>query len=128
VLEVALPRYFKLARDQHALERRGYDIWRGGDFIARAVFAVTGLVFGVVILKTAIPEYLEPIPLALFIGGPLIPDAQVWFAKRRYRKELAAVVEDMRLEAADTRVYQPLGLEEHSSDPVASHDPPEKTR
>ena len=74
VLGVALPRYFRVAQEQHALERRQYGIWRGGDFIARAAFALAGLVMGVVIWRTGIPKYFEPLPLALFIGGPLIPD------------------------------------------------------
>lgn len=112
VLSVALPRYFKLAREEHALEARKFDVWRGGDFIARAAFAATGLVLGLVILRTPIPNWLEPLPLALFIGGPLIPDLQTWWAKRRYGKQLLGLVEEMREEAADQRAYAPLGIDE----------------
>jgi hypothetical protein len=131
VLGVGLPRYFRLAKAQQALEHRRYDVWRGGDFISRAAFAVTGLVLGVVILRTAIPDWLEPLPLALFIGGPLLPDAQVWFSKRKYRLQLSALVEDMRLEAADAQTYQPLGVVDSSSgDSQAAQRPEEheKTR
>ncbi len=112
VLEVALPRYLRLAKEQHALEKRGYGAWRGGDLLSRAAFAVAGLVIGFVVLRTALPDWLEPLPIALFIGGPFIPDAQAFFAKRRYAKQLLALVEDMKAEAADRRAYQPLGLEE----------------
>lgn len=112
VLSVALPRYFKLAREEHALEARKFDTWRGGDFVARAAFAVAGLVLGVIILRTPIPNWLEPIPLVLFIGGPLIPDLQTWWAKRRYGKQLLSLVEEMRAEAADQRAYAPLGIDE----------------
>jgi hypothetical protein len=60
--EVAVPRYLRLAKAQHALEKRGYDAWRGGDFISRAAYAGLGLVMGVIILRTAIPNWLEPLP------------------------------------------------------------------
>lgn len=116
LMTVALPRYFRVAKEQHALEQRKYDLWRGGDFLSRAAFAVAGLVVGFVILRTAVPDWLEPIPLAFFIGGPLIPDAQVWFAKRRYAKQLAHLVDEMKSEAADRRAYQPLGIDEHVAD------------
>lgn len=127
VRSVALPRYFKLAREEHALEARKFDVWRGGDFIARAAFAVSGLVLGVIILRTPIPDWLEPLPLALFIGGPLIPDLQTWWAKRRYGKQLLGLVEEMREEAADQRAYAPLGLDEgaagHGDEAVTNSTP-----
>lgn len=110
--EVALPRYLRLAKEQHALEKRGYGAWRGGDFLSRAAYAAIGLVAGFIILRTAVPDWLEPLPLALFIGGPLLPDAQAWFAKRRYAKQLVGLVDDMKAEQVDRRAYQPLGIDE----------------
>jgi hypothetical protein len=126
LMTVALPRYFRVAKTQHGLEQRKYDLWRGGDFFARAAFALGGLVVGFVVLRTALPDWLEPIPLAFFIGGPLIPDVQVWLAKRRYAKQLAGLVDEMKAEAADRRTYQPLGIDEH----VAGGDAaaPERTK
>ena len=112
LLEIALPRYLRLAKDQHGLEKRGYGAWRGGDFISRVAFAAIGLVTGFIILRTAVPDWLEPLPLALFIGGPLIPDAQAWFAKRRYSKQLVSLVDDMKAEAVDRRAYAPHGVDE----------------
>jgi hypothetical protein len=116
LLTVALPRYLRVAREQHGLERRRYDVWRGGDVLSRAAYAIGGLLVGVLVLRTALPDWLEPIPLAFFIGGPVLPDAQVWLAKRRYARQLAGLVEEMRLEAADRGAYTPLGLEEPSAD------------
>jgi hypothetical protein len=131
LLSVALPRYFKLAREQHALEARKYDVWRGGDFIARAAFAAVGLVLGLVILRTPIPDWLEPLPLALFIGGPLIPDLQTWWAKRRYARQLLGLVEEMREEAAARRAYAPLGIDEGaagSTDELVTRMTPDEQR
>jgi hypothetical protein len=115
VLTVALPRYLKLARAQHELEQRKYDLWRGGDLLSRALYALGGLAVGVIVLRTALPDWLEPLPLTFFIGGPLLPDLQVWLAKRRYAKHLAALVEDMQQEQVDQGAYQPLGLEAPAS-------------
>src|SRR5689334_16040077 len=33
VIDVALPRYFRLAREQSELEARKFDLWRGGDLL-----------------------------------------------------------------------------------------------
>lgn len=112
VFGVCLPRYFKLAKTQHGLEQRHYGMWRGGDLIARAAYAVFGLLLGFLILRTPIPDWLEFIPLALFVGGPLLPDAQVWFAKHRYAKQLSALVDDMQREAEDRQTYSPVGIDE----------------
>lgn len=106
--DVALPRYFRLAKAQHALELTGYGAWRGGDLLSRAVYAGAGLVTAVVVFRTAIPDWIEPLPLAFFLGGPLLPDLQAWWHKRKYRGAVAQVIEDMRQESVDVRAYQPL--------------------
>jgi hypothetical protein len=112
LFEVALPRYLRVAKAQHALEKKGYGAWRAGDFLSRASYAVAGLLVGFLILRTPIPDWFEPLPLALFIGGPFIPDVQAWLSKRRYAKQLVTLVEDMKAEATDRRTYAPLGIDE----------------
>ncbi len=111
LLTVTLPRYLRLAKEQHALEQRKYDVWRGGDLISRAAYAALGIVTAAIVWRTAIPDWIEPLPLSFFVFGPLIPDLQAWFARRRYAKQLAALVEEMAAEQADARAYQPLGLD-----------------
>jgi len=108
VLSAALPRYFQLAKDQQAHEKNRYGLWRGGDVISRAAYAAAGLLTAVVIFRTAIPDWIEPLPIAMFIGGPLLPDLQIWFAKRKYASRLRALVDDMRDEAQARAQYRPL--------------------
>ncbi len=108
VLTVVLPRYFQVAKEQHQHEKNKYGVWRGGDLISRVAYAAIGLVFAAIVLRTALPDWLEPLPIAFFIGGPLLPDLQVWFAKRRYATKLRTLVEDMRDEAAARAQYRPL--------------------
>ncbi len=108
VLTAALPRYFQVAKEQHHLEKTKYGLWRGGDVISRAAYAAVGLVVAAIVFRTAIPDWLEPLPLGFFIIGPLLPDIQTWFARRRYAAKLRALVDDMKEEAAAREQYRPL--------------------
>lgn len=108
VLTAVLPRYFQAAKAEHQLEKNKYHLWRGGDFISRVAYGAAGLLAALIVWRTAIPKYLEPLPLAFFIGGPLLPDLQIWFARRRYRQKLGAVIESMRAEDAAREQYRPL--------------------
>lgn len=131
VVTVVLPRYFQVAKEQQAQEKNKYGVWRGGDLISRATYAVAGLLVAGIILRTAVPDWLEPLPIAFFIGGPLLPDLQVWFARRRYRKKLTALVEDMRDEAAAREQYRPLmdgSAAPIDAGPSGDHSNQDKTR
>ena len=108
VLTAALPRYFQVAKEQHQHEKNKYGLWRGGDLLSRAAYAVIGLVSAGIVVRFGRSVWLDPLPIAFFIGGPLLPDLQIWFAKRRYAAKLRALVEDMRDEAAAREQYRPL--------------------
>jgi hypothetical protein len=108
VLTVALPRYFQLARAEEQLEKAKYGLWRGGDLISRVAYAAAGLAVAAIVWRTAIPDWLEPLPLSFFVAGPMLPDLQVWFAKRRYAAKLRALIADMRDEATARDQYRPM--------------------
>ena len=133
VLTAVLPRYFQAAKAEHELEKNKFNLWRGGDFISRVAYGGVGLVAALIVWRTAIPDYLEPLPLAFFIGGPLLPDLQIWFARRRYRKVLAQVIESMREEDSARQQYQPLmegmpsTIDEQASSSSTSVNPTKNT-
>lgn len=108
---VALPRYFRLAREHHGLEARRYGIWRGGDLLSRAAYVLAGIAGALIIHYTPIPNWLEPLPFVLVVLGPFIPDIQVWWARRAWIKELSALVQDMRAEQAHVEALRPLSEE-----------------
>ncbi|WNG29774.1 hypothetical protein F0U62_41520 [Cystobacter fuscus] len=108
LFSVALPRYLRLACEHHALQRRKYGLWREGDLVSRAVYTLVGIVLAVVIALTRVPNWLEPLPLALILVGPFLPDLQESFLERRYRRRLAALVADMVGEQHQFEAYQPL--------------------
>lgn len=108
VLTAVLPRYFQAAKAEHELEKNRYNLWRGGDFVSRVAYGGAGLVAAVIVWRSPIPDFFEPLPLAFFILGPLLPDLQIWFAKRRYRKKLAELIASMREEDSAREQYRPL--------------------
>ncbi len=111
LVEVCFPRYCAAAEKQSELEQRDYGLWRGGDLIARAVYAAGGLIVGILMVKLPfipIPQTWDLFAFLTMIGAPFLPDAQVWFHKRKYRKQLQAIVADMREAEEQLRLYQPL--------------------
>jgi len=124
VRDVLLPRYARLAEAENAAAARDYGMWRGGDLIARATFALCGLVLGAIVVAVPwIPVYEKWVPWALFILGPFLPDAYSWWYRRRHQKRLEALVADLAREGAALDWYRPLSEVQRSlgvrSDPVA---------
>jgi hypothetical protein len=123
VFKVVLPRYFQLAREHHALQRRKYGLWRGGDLVSRAVYTLSGILTAVVIAVTPIPNWMEPLPIALILFGPFLPDMQEWYAERRYRGKLATLVEEMEGEQQQLDAYRPLEEGPAPISPVSEAQP-----
>ena len=111
LLDVCLPRYLPLAQKQTALERRDYGLWRGGDLIARGVYAGAGLLVGILMVKLPfipVPQTWDLFAFLTMVAGPFVPDAQIWWFRRKHRKQLEAIVEDMEEAEHQLRLYQPL--------------------
>jgi hypothetical protein len=111
LLGVAVPRYLTAAQKETGLEQRDYGLWRGGDLLARGVYAIAGLAIGLFLVKAPfipIPETWDLLAFGCLIGAPFIPDAQVWLAKRKHRSALRAIVDDLRDAEAHQELYQPL--------------------
>jgi hypothetical protein len=111
LLGVALPRYLADAQKQTALEQRGYGLWRGGDLLARGVYAAAGFAIGIFLVKAPfipIPTTWDFFAFACLLGAPFIPEAQVWFHKRKYQRALRGIVGDLRDAEAQQELYQPL--------------------
>ncbi len=108
VLTAVLPRYFQAAKAEHELEKNKFNLWRGGDFMSRVAYGAVGLAGALVVWRTGIPDIIEPLPVAFFVLGPLLPDLQILSAKRRYQKKLRAVTESMHEEDSAREQYRPL--------------------
>ncbi|MFT3841373.1 MAG: hypothetical protein QM723_30565 [Myxococcaceae bacterium] len=125
VLEVAVPRYFKIAREQLALEAQKYGVWRGGDLVSRIVIGAAGAVVGLVMARTMLPKAFELLPLFAVVFGPLVPDVQFWAARRRWSKQLQRLCAEMGDEQLQQERYRPL---EEIAGSTGEAQPPHKER
>ncbi|MGE5049812.1 MAG: hypothetical protein ACM3PC_14635 [Deltaproteobacteria bacterium] len=107
--EILLPRYGALTTQEIALAARDYGIWRGGDLVARATFALAGFVLGIVCVEVPyIPIQARWFPALLLVLGPLFPDAVMWLHRRRWQRKLDALVADLGRASETLETYRPL--------------------
>jgi len=94
ILDTFLPRYERLALDHNDLEDQGYHSWRGGDPIARIVATLATLA----VALAAERVLHHPVTLLGFLFVvlvPFAPELRGVYYRRRYRKLLQEVVNDM---------------------------------
>lgn len=107
--DILLPRYARVATEEIALARRDYGIWRGGDLVARATFALAGFILGILAVELPwIPVYEKWFPALLLLLGPLFPDLAMWWYRRRYRARLDELVDDLAKANETLETYRPL--------------------
>jgi hypothetical protein len=82
-----------------------------------------------------IPQTWDLFAFLTMLAGPFIPDAQIWIYKRKHRRELEAIVADMRQAEEQLRLYQPLqeprprtaepgsGVASENASPIAQRGP-----
>jgi hypothetical protein len=95
VLETVIPQYVPAAIEQNRKERDAYGVWRGGDLLARFLFAILGLVIGGLIISLPFIPTIENIfALAFALGGWFYPDLIRMMHERRHFKLLNRFVTD----------------------------------
>jgi len=113
--EILLPRYAAMAKAEIDLAKRHYGIWRGGDLVARAVFALAGFILGIICVEVPyIPIQAKWFPALLLVLGPLFPDGVMWLHRRRWRKQLEALVGDLHRASETLETYRPLSELTHA--------------
>lgn len=96
------------------LEGMRFRLWRGGDVIARIVYVFLGLVIGGLAVEAPfIPIWEKWFPFVLAVLAWWLPDVQIRFHKRRYARELGAIV--AALERAQPALDQNMTIGELSS-------------
>jgi len=109
-----------------ALEARGFGSWRGGDLYARVTYVFAGLtVGGLCVAAPFIPIWEKWFPFALAVAAWWLPDLQALWHRRRYGRELGAMVRDAaaRQQALEARVSLAELLPE-APPPPAGEGPP----
>jgi hypothetical protein len=126
--DILVPRYAALVQDELALQKRDYGIWRGGDLVARGVFAVVAFLLGVLAVELPyIPIYAKWFPALLLIAGPLLPDAILWWYRQRYQRKLQALVEDLARASESLDAYRPFSELQRSFE-LRGEAPPDEAR
>jgi hypothetical protein len=78
------------------LEQQGFGLWRGGDPIARLTFVLGGLILGgLIVWAPFIPIWEKWFPFVIAVLAWWLPDVQTRWHKRRYARELGAIVSTM---------------------------------
>jgi hypothetical protein len=107
--EILLPRYAALASGEIDLARRDYGIWRGGDLVARATFALAGFILGIICVEVPyIPIQAKWFPALLLVLGPLFPDVVMWLHRRRWQQKLESLIADLERASQTLDTYRPL--------------------
>jgi hypothetical protein len=93
VLGVVMPQYIDEARQITEAEKHGFGVWRRGDPAARAVFALTGLVVGSLIIAMPWINIVEDMFAFVLTGAGLIyPDIVRYTYERRHAHTLNRLV------------------------------------
>jgi len=95
VLDTALPQYLPAAIEQTRLESTGYDVWRGGDLLARVAFALAALAVGGIVIATPfIPIVEDGFAFALALAAWFYPELRRGLVTFRYGRLLNRLVSE----------------------------------
>ena len=95
VMQTAIPQYIEEAESMNVLERNAFGVWRGGDPLARFLFALTGLVIGgIIVALPFIPIFEVMFAFALAALGFLYPEIKRYTDERRHARKLNRLVTD----------------------------------
>jgi hypothetical protein len=94
VMKTVVPQYTAAAKQMNELEASGFGVWHQGDFAARLLFALIGLILGSIIIAVPfIPIVENMFAFALTAGGFVYPDIRRFLAERAYAKRMNELVE-----------------------------------
>jgi len=106
VLEPSMAQYIPAAVEQNRLEANHYDLWRGGDPAARALFAVLGLAIGGLIVAIPwIPIFEDAFAFLLSLAGLLYPEIRKGFFDFRHSQTLNRLIARAEKYQYDHRIH-----------------------
>ncbi len=106
VLRTAMPQYVVAALEQTRLERTNYDLWRRGDPVARACWAVGALaVGGILIVLPFIPIAEDAFAFAAAAAGIFYPEIKRSFFDFRHARTLNHLVTGAEAYQKNRRIH-----------------------
>src|SRR5436309_1754048 len=106
VLETSMQQYIPAAVEQNRLETSRYDLWRGGDPAARALFALLGLMIGGLIIAAPwIPIFEDAFAFLLALAGLLYPEIKKTFLDFHHSQLLNKLIARAEKYQYDSRIH-----------------------
>ena len=116
VLETEMPQYIHAAREMNRLERNAFNVWRGGDPLARFFFALAGLVIGSIIIELPfIPIFEVMFAFALAGAGFVYPDIKRFTHEHRHARALNRLIAEAAAYQSNARLHYMTSKEIHDS-------------
>ena len=108
VLDTGLPQYAAAATEQNRLERSSYDLWRGGDTLARCVMGFGGLALGGLSIEAPfIPIGEDIFAFLLAASGFLYPELKRMLCDWRHARLLNRLITQAERYQKDNRIHYP---------------------
>ncbi len=123
VFEVVMPQYIAAAREKNRLERNAYDLWRGGDLVSRAVFALVALTIGgIIIALPFIPIFEDAFAFVLALLAWFYPELKRMMFEHRHARLLNRLIVEAERYQHDQRIHylSQAALEEVFAEPALS--------
>lgn len=106
VLETAMPQYVGAAREMNALEASKFDLWRGGDPLARLGFGLSGLLLGSGMMFVPYVRMFEAVfAIGFTATGVFFPEIKRWTHERRHARILNRLVDDAASYQKNARLH-----------------------
>jgi hypothetical protein len=106
VLKTAMPQYVEAAVEQTRLERTNFDLWRRGDPLARACWALSALaVGGLVVWLPFIPIFEDAFAFLLGAAGLFYPEIKRAHYHFRHARALNRLIAGAELYQRNRRIH-----------------------
>lgn len=106
VLATAMPQYVAAAVEETRLERTNYDLWRRGDPVARAAWALGALLLGgLIVLIPFIPIFEDSFAFLLALAGLCYPEIKRAHFHLRHTRMLNRLIAEADAYQANRRIH-----------------------
>ncbi len=106
VMATAMPQYVAQAVEETRLERTNYDLWRRGDPVARATWALGALALGgLIVLLPFIPIFEDAFAFFLAFAGLFYPEIKRVHYHFRHTRALNRLIADAEAYQTNRRIH-----------------------
>lgn len=106
VMETTMPQYIAIAREKNRLEKNNYELWRGGDLVSRAVFALIALTIGgIIVALPFIPIFEDAFAFFLALTAWFYPELKRMMFEHRHARALNHLITNAEKYQHDHRIH-----------------------